>query len=201
MNEEAKKFIIEKYQDSFLRYGSSPEGVQMSLEGQRFRFEKLAQIADLNNCRILDLGCGIGDMYPFMMDRFGYVNYTGIDIVPELVSFASERYPDARFLCCNILNQNFDEMFDYVLISSVVQTCEGIPDSTEYLKELITAAFRHCSLGIGFNFISEFVNFTNPEMAYHDPVEIFDYCLKEFSPKVMVHHHYERCDVAIFVYR
>ena len=38
-------------------------------------------------------------------------------------------------------------------------------------------------------------------MAYHDPVVVFDFCLNNLAPKVTLHHHYERCDVAVFVYR
>jgi len=199
MKDETKQSIIENYRNLFSKYGSGPEANQMSLEGQRFRFEKLAQIADLKGRRVLDLGCGTGDMYPFLMNRFGYVDYTGIDLVPESVAFAAKRYPDARFLCCDVLNQKIDEVFDYVLLSAVFNN--AIPNSTEFLKELIAVAFRHCSSGLGFNFISKYVNFTDPQMAYHDPVEIFDFCLRELTPKVMVHHHYKRCDVVIFAYK
>ena len=45
------------------------------------------------------------------------------------------------------------------------------------------------------------VNFTSPGMAYHDPTEVLDFCIRSLSPKVSLHHHYERVDVAVFVYR
>jgi hypothetical protein len=66
---------------------------------------------------------------------------------------------------------------------------------------MISTVFKRCSVGLGFNFISTFVNYTDPELAYHDPMEVLEFCLRELSPRVIMQHHYERCDVAVFVYR
>ena len=199
MDEKSKQKIIENYRNLFSEYGSGAEVGQLSLEGQRFRFEKLIQIADLKNRRVLDLGCGIGDLYPFLVERFGDVDYTGVDIVPELVAAAAKKYPRARFLCRDLLSNNFDETFEYVLISGIFNN--AIQDCTGFLKEMIIVAFGHCSLGLGFNFISKYVNFSDPQMAYHEPAEILDFCIKTLTCKVMLHHHYERCDVVVFAYR
>lgn len=199
MNKKSEQIIIENYRNLFLKYGSGPEVGQWSPEGQRFRFEKLIQIADLKGRNVLDLGCGIGDLYPFLMKRFNDLNYTGIDIVPEIITFATQRNPCARFLCCNILRDDIDEKFDYVLISGTFNN--AIQDYSSLLKEMITWAFRHCLLGIGFNFISTYVNSTDPEMAYHDPVDVLDFCLKNLTHKVTMQHHYDRCDVVVFAFR
>jgi SAM-dependent methyltransferase len=199
MDERSKQIIVENYRNLFLSHGSGPEVGQWSLEGQRFRFEKLIQIGDLHGRRVLDLGCGIGDLYPFLLQRVGEVDYIGIDIVPELIAIAAEKYPRARFQCRDVLCEDIHEMFDYVLISGSFNN--AIPDCSGFLKELITQAWRHCLVGLGFNFISTYVNRMDPGIAYHDPVEVLDFCLKTLTRKVTLQHHYERCDVAIFVYR
>ena len=38
-------------------------------------------------------------------------------------------------------------------------------------------------------------------MAYYDPAAVFDYCRRELSSRITLHHHYERHDVVVFVYR
>jgi hypothetical protein len=38
-------------------------------------------------------------------------------------------------------------------------------------------------------------------MAYHDPAEVLRFSLDHLSPRIVLDHHYERCDVAMFVYR
>ena len=148
---------------------------------------------------MLDLGCGLGDLYPFLLERFGHVIYTGMDIVPELVSAARQRYPGACFLCSDLSSDDIDETFDYVLVSGIFNN--AIPNCTDFLKEMIATAFQHCSLGLGFNFISSYVNYHDTGMAYHNPVDILDFCLKNLSRKITMSHHYERCDVCVFAYR
>ena len=172
---------------------------QNSLEGQVMRFEKLAEIGDLTGKRVLDLGCGIGDFYPYLKDRFAHFDYTGIDIVPEMIEFASQRYPDARFECRDVLLDPLTEDFDFVLICGIFNN--EIPDCTGFLKEMTAAGFERCRVGMAFNFISTYVNFTHPTMSYHDPVEILGFCINKLSRKVAMHHHYQKCDVAAFVYR
>jgi SAM-dependent methyltransferase len=200
MTPESKQEIILNYRSRLLANGDSYLAVQWSTqEGQLFRFRKLAQIGDLTGQCVLDLGCGIGALYPFLLAQFGDVRYTGIDIVPESIAFAAAKYPDARFLCCDVEENQITEQFDYVLMSGLFNNREAASD--DFLFALITKAFQHCRIGLGFNFISTVHNFHDSALAYHDPVKVMKYCLSELSSNVVMHHHYERCDVAVFVYR
>lgn len=199
MDAQAKEMLIANYRGLFQKHGDAPEATQMSWEGQRFRFRKLMEIADLRNRRVLDLGCGIGDFYPLLMEKFGQLHYTGIDIVPEMMDFAAKKYPGVRFLCHDLSTQRLDESFDYVLASVLFNN--AMADADAYMQELLTLAFRQCTLGLGFNFISTHVNFTDPELAYHDPAQVLNFCIRSLTPKVAMQHHYERVDVAVFAYR
>ncbi|HLJ93369.1 MAG TPA: class I SAM-dependent methyltransferase [Gemmataceae bacterium] len=199
MSMHEKDMLIANYRGLFQQHGDAPEATQMSADGQRFRFLKLMEIADLRNRRVLDLGCGIGDFYPFLIEKFGTLDYTGMDLVPEMARFAAKKYPAARFRCCDISTRSLEDRFDYVLASVVFNN--AMPDADTYMQELLTHAFRLCTVGLGFNFISRHVNFTDPEMAYHDPAEVLDFCIRNLTRKVVLHHHYERADVAVFAYR
>jgi SAM-dependent methyltransferase len=199
MDPQTKEMLIANYRGLFQKYGDAPEATQWTLDGQVFRFRKLMEIADLQNCRILDLGCGLGAFYPFLIERFGELDYTGIDIVPETIDYAARKYPRARFLCRDLFQDGLGETFDYVLSSGVFNN--AMPDADAFMKELLTVGFKYCRHGMGFNFISAHVNFTDPEMAYHDPADVLDFCIRTLTRKVIIHHHYERVDVAVFAYR
>lgn len=199
MDNQTKQAIIENYRNLYLEHRSGPEVAQLSSEGQRYRFEKLAEIGNMTSTRVLDIGCNLGDLYPFLCERYGEMSYTGIDIVPDIITAASHAHPDARFFCCDILSEGFPETFDYVLISGIFNN--AMPNGTEFLKHMISFAFEHCNQGIGFNFISTRVNFRDPEMQYHDPLEVLSWCMDKLTPKVSFFHHYNRCDVAVFAYR
>jgi hypothetical protein len=86
-----------------------------------------------------------------------------------------------------------------VLICGVFNN--AIPEPTDFLKELTSAAWKAANKGVAFNFISKHVNVVDEEMAYHDPLEVFEFCRSNFSNKASMAHHYFRCDVSIFVYR
>ncbi len=199
LDPHVRQKLIENYRSLFQKYGDAPEANQWSPEGERFRFEKLTQIAPLGGRKILDVGCGLGHLYPFLLNKFGHVEYVGVDIVPDTVAYAAQKYPNARFLCRDLLEETLQEQFDYVLISGVFNN--AIPGATEFLKELVSISFQHCTAGLAFNFTSTYVNYREAAMAYHDPIEVLDFCLKNLTHRVTLHHHYERCDVAVFLYR
>ncbi len=187
------------YQQRFATHGDGPLATQMSREGQRFRFLKLFEIADLGGRSILDVGSGLGDMYPLLKQQHPTAEYQGIDIVPEMVACASAKYPDVRFRVANLLEQSVDESFDYVLMSVVFNN--AVADPTGFLEALVSRAWERATRGLGFNFLSAHVNFTEDTMAYHDPARVLDFCVRRLSRRVRIEHHYERCDVAVFVYR
>lgn len=199
LSEESKRTIIESYRKHFQEYGDSPMATQNSPEGQVGRFAKLLELGDLRGRRVLDLGCGMGDFYPLLEEKFGEFDYTGIDLVPEFIKHAAERYPKGRFLLQDILQQPLTEDYDYVLISGIFNN--EVPEGTEFVKAVLRAAFAHTTVGLGFNFTSTHVNFRSEGMMHHDPQELLTFTFAELTKKVALHHHYFRCDVAMFLYR
>jgi SAM-dependent methyltransferase len=196
---EAKSLIVKHYKELLAKHKSGPEVAQCSLEGQQFRFSKLMEIGDLRGKEVLDIGCGLGDLYPALIDRFQSIAYTGVDIVPELVREATIRHRSARFLCLDLLETKLVERFDYVLISGIFNN--AMSDSESFMKDMLIRSFSLCRKAIGFNFISKYANSYHETMAYHDPIGIFEFAINSLSRKVQVHHHYQRCDVSFFVYR
>jgi trans-aconitate methyltransferase len=200
LNPTDKQWLIQNYRELFGKYGGAPEGTQMSYEGRLMRFEQLTKVGNMSNCKVLDIGCATGDFLPVLKEHFNNIQYLGIDLVPEIVQHASEKYPDAKFECRDIFEEPLKENFDYILISSLFNN--AIPNnSTDYLKLVVAEAFKHCTKALAFNFISNRVNVVHEVMAYHDPVEVFRFCIDKLSNKVTMDHHYQRCDVSVFVYR
>lgn len=195
----SKRTLIENYTTRLRELGDCPEAIQMSEEGQRFRFKKLAEIGVLRGMRILDIGCGRADFLKYLQETVGEVDYTGIDIVPELIETSRAKHPNATFLCRDLIDEPLGESFDYAFISMVFNN--NVPGMEPAFKKMLKIAFDLSRVGLGFNFVSTHVNFQNDRGINHDPAEMMDFCLRELSKKVILHHHYERCDVAVFVYR
>jgi len=193
----AKLTRSEPYLRLFAQHGDSPEAVAWSVHAQRFRFEKLCEIGPLAGAKILDVGCGLGHLYPFLVEKFGEVDYHGVDIVPEMVAHAAKRLP-GRVWCQDITETPLKGRYDYVLISGVFNIKDGPP--LAFMATLIQAAWERCDIALGFNFLSAYANFYDDGLAYYKPQDVFDFAVM-LTPKIVLHHHYERTDTAVFLYR
>ena len=64
--------------------------------------------------RVLDVACGTGVLFPDYK-RLG-ADVTGIDISPEMVKRAKEKFPEAEVICADVLECGFEEKCDAVMI-------------------------------------------------------------------------------------
>lgn len=199
-------YVIQSYRDSFRQHGDAPEAVQWSPEGQRWRFDKLLEMATnatgqcLSGKRVLEIGCGLGHLYPLLRSSLGSVDYTGIDIVLELIEHARATHPDATFECRNIFSDPLEQEFDIVMISGVFNA-PFRNDSQEFMMKMLTHAFAATRSILVFNFISSHVNFTSDGMNYFAPDWVLSEVLSNLSKKVQLDHHYRSCDAAVCVCR
>ncbi len=197
---EAKQILVDNYRNLLFEHGTGPQVAHYTtVESQFMRFEELVKIGDLSGAKVLEVGCGIGDFYGFLNSKFSDLQYTGIDIVPEIIDVAKKRFPEISFECRDVLAEPLTEDYDYVLISGVFNN--AIPQHTEFLQALTEESFKHCKIALGFNFISTYVNFSESAFAYHNPMEVLQYCIDNLSKKVSLFHHYKRTDVCVFVYK
>ena len=67
-----------------------------------------------NGVRVLDVACGTGVLFPDYK-KLG-ADVTGIDISPEMVKIAKEKFPEAEVVCGDVLDFSFSEKFDAVMI-------------------------------------------------------------------------------------
>jgi SAM-dependent methyltransferase len=197
---EAKQFLIDTYRSQFLQHKEGPHvGRWSSLESQQFRFQQLAKIGNLTGRKVLEVGCGIADFLPFLRKEFADLDYTGIDIVAEAIDYAKHQYPEAKFLCRDILEEPLDEDYDHVLMSGIFNN--AIPGAFDFLRSLTKATFARTRISLGFNFISTYHNYEEEGLTYLAPPVVLDHCLSQLSVKTTMFHHYERADVCVFVYK
>ena len=67
---------------------------------------------------VLDVACGTGVMFPYYLAR-GVASVTGIDISPEMVKIASEKFAGekkVRVVCGDVEDYSFDRKFDRIVV-------------------------------------------------------------------------------------
>lgn len=78
----------------------------------------LEKIELFDNCEILDLGCGNGRFYDFLYQNLKYkFKYLGLDINEELLSIATDNYPNGEFKKEDIFEniKNINKKYDLVV--------------------------------------------------------------------------------------
>ena len=118
-----------------------------SERSQRVRFEVLITNVDLAGASLLDVGCGLGDLWKLLKHRDIPVDYTGVDLSEKMVQAARDRHPDGRFECGDVFAADIfaPAGFDVVFCSGIFNLDLG--NNTEFLPGAIArllALVRRC---------------------------------------------------------
>lgn len=197
MHDDDHKRILNFYEDALQVYGNDARSVHWSnKETQSVRFDALCKVADLNNKSVLDVGCGLGDLYKFFISKQIAVDYTGIDIVPVFVERARARFPDTDFRVADISVLN--EQYDYVLASGVLNLT--VADSKNYYFSLIKKMFECSKKGLAFNMLNKAEHSNDETYVSYDIDEVTAYC-KTLTDKVVVVTGYLPWDFTVYMYK
>ncbi len=80
------------------------------------RLRELYHLAIPPQMRILELGCGQGDLLAAL--RASYA--VGVDFSQEMIAAAAQRHPDIKFVCTDAHDIDLGEKFDVIVLSDLV---------------------------------------------------------------------------------
>jgi len=194
------------YQELLIKHGPSPEAVQHIHKSSQYkRFEILTSIAKKNDS-IVDIGCGLGDMFQYLTEQKFSGRYLGLDFVEEFIMLAKKKYsPRASFQQCDLLTEEVPSGYDYIILSGVFNN--KMQNNHEFMLTTLEKMFSSCKKGIAFNAMSTYVDYQDDNLYYTDPLYIFDFCKKKLSRNVTLKHDYILkqgsipYEYTIFVYR
>jgi SAM-dependent methyltransferase len=177
----------------------------LNREDQATTFNTLTSLGiNFSNDSILDVGCGLGDMYAFLYEikLIDNPDYYGIDYNPNMVMLAKTKYQKIqdRFSTVDLLNYDSTNKKDWVIASNVfninMQT-----DMNAYLISCIDKMYETCNKGIAFNLIGTYCEAELvAEAVKYDVKEIVDYCIKKYK-KVVLRTDYLYDEFTIYCYR
>lgn len=84
--------------------------------------------------KVLDVACGTGVLFPDYIKR-KVASVVGVDISPEMVKIASEKFPgeNIKVICADVENLDYDEPFDVVMVYNAFP---HFPDPQKLIKTL-----------------------------------------------------------------
>lgn len=198
MKHADKKKLLELYEGRYARFGYDVKTIGWrDTESQRLRFDILAGIADLSGCSICDLGCGFGDLYPYLLKRFKKIDYLGIDISEKLIEEAERRYPKAVLRTSDILKSPPKKRVDYILSSGALSF--RIKNNEKYVKKMLEAMMKMSRKGVAVNFLSDRVDYRLKKNFHYSPEKAFK-AGHELTRFVTIRHDYPLYEFTMYLY-
>ena len=189
------------YADKVERFGFDHRGLGFrSRSSQEKRFEALLGLGDFHGRRLLDVGCGFGDLLSFLMDRGIRPIYTGIDLCGPMVARCRERFAvdEGRFVEADVLAYAPEEPFDYVVASGIFGLeAEG---ARERIRPTLERMFDWARQGAAANFLSSLSPVPVAARVYVDPAEALEIGLS-LTPALRLDHNYLPNDFTLHLYK
>lgn len=199
MDEMEKQKVIERYNERLQKYGYDPRTLGWFKCRQPIRFQVLSEIGDLHNCFILDVGCGFGDLYRFLVNcGYSNIEYTGVDINPNLIEIAKKMYPGVRFEVKDFQEEDVEGSYDWVFSSGIFNF--KLPDNRSFIQTMLKKMTGICEKGVAADFMSSYVDFKNEDAYYTCPEDIFRFC-KTLSKRVALRHDYMPFEFCVYIYK
>ncbi len=81
---------------------------------------------------VLEIGCGTGDLIYGLNCK----KKTGIDISPEMIAIAKQKYPMINFKAVTIENFDSNYVFDYIFLADVIEHLEDISSNIKAISKI-----------------------------------------------------------------
>ncbi len=200
MDSLAKEFLVSFYSKNLLLHGDRPEALRWTPVGQRIRYRVLLEVVpDLNGKRVLDYGCGKGDLYGFIRENNMDIDYTGLDINPELIKLAKGKYPSATFAVADAEEAPLGERFDIIFICGVFNNrVQGVEES---MLNVLSELFEISDEALAINALSTHSSYKAVEMNYTSPEELSFFVEKNLTPHYILRQDYLPGDFTMFLYK
>lgn len=193
---------LEKYYRSQLHGHEAPERRVgwNTAHGQRVRFEALASVGSLSGAKILDIGCGLGAFWGYLKEKGLRVDYTGVDLFPNVIREARKIYPDAEFQVRRILSRPFRaKTFDYSFLSGVFNV--KVKDNWRYMRAVLTSALKQSRKAVAFNALNAEAGIKEKDRFTAHPKELAAFGRSLGVSRIHLSDHYHHLDLTLFLYK
>ena len=186
------------YDSRFKRYGYDPRSLGWVLGSQQIRFKALAAIGSLKGCSILDVGCGFGDLYGYLLASDVSVKYTGVDLNPDFIKIARQTYPDADFIVADFEEGNIKGKFDWSFESGIFNL--KLADNTNMIHNTLQKMFKMSKKGVAADFLDAGTGLKDSTMHYADPAELAAFC-GTLTKRYTIKSDYRPAEFCVYLYR
>ena len=194
--------INDTYRKKYEKYGVDSRSLHWHSEkAAKQRYVQIVSDIDFSGKTILDVGCGFGDIIPYIKKESKEFEYTGVDVMPEFIEEAKKIHSEYTFLVKDYFNEPIDNKFDIVMCSGALNS--NVDDNLSFRKDAIKTMYEHAQEVMVFNMAGKYPQpktSATSNVWFADPLEILEYCMT-LTPKVILRKHYHSREFTIVMIR
>ena len=178
--------ILEFYDYHIRKYGKEDIRAMGWHDEEEYsiRFDIVTKVGELGNASILDVGCGFGGLYKYLISsEIGQFSYLGVDIVPKMVEIARDQNPTGTFKVVDILKEEVGK-FDYVFCIGALNITTDNFD--KYFREMLRKMIQLSNKAIVISFLSEKKYLATGPYHFENPKSLKKMIEKEFDVSVKI---------------
>jgi SAM-dependent methyltransferase len=188
---------VRDYWDARARAGGSDcERIESGRKGQRLRFEAFLGQHDLRGRSVLDIGCGVGDFFDRLQARGIAADYHGLDVSPEMIARARQRFPGARFEVGE--TAAVTRHYDYTVAFAIHNV--KVDHGRRILEEALTRQFAMSGIAAHMSLLTDRYSGFDPHIQAWHAEDILTLALS-ITPYVSMRHDYLPNDFSVTLYR
>jgi len=192
LKEEDIKETKDRYRKRWIEFGDDPRTLGWNKGRQHVRFAAALEGLSMEDyASVLDVGCGFGDLLLYLKKEGWNGQYTGIDIVPELIAEARRKHDEsqgASFCCIDILDHSIDT---HAAMAVALGVCNHKlqSDNMDFISTMLEVMWNSASKVVVLDFLSTTADIRHENLFYADPQTIYGLA-RRFTRRVMIHHAY-----------
>lgn len=168
--------IIQKYYENNMSKALAEYGILgwESEEAQRLRFDMLLNSTELEGKKLLDVGCGTGNLLEYINSKGINVKYTGVDILEQMIEIANGKKLNGDFYRADIFKNNIFEgrTFDIIYSSGIFNLNLG--NNRTFLHDAVGLFLKLSTEAVVFNLLHVGSPDREDKYFYFHPDELND---------------------------
>ncbi|MBI3712162.1 MAG: class I SAM-dependent methyltransferase [Burkholderiales bacterium] len=168
-------------------------------ESQERRFQALLHWGEMSGCSVLDLGCGYGDLRPFLDQHYRDFIYLGVDFLKEFIDAAQQRYghlPHTQFFQSDFLTAGLPEV-------DVVIACGSLNYRTSnslHPWQTISRMWEVAQRGVVFNLLDAAYFESDEVLCAYEQDEVLQFC-RQLDPHTRIVAGYLPDDFTVLMHK
>tara|TARA_B100000700_G_scaffold251580_1_gene282726 strand:- start:1023 stop:1676 length:654 start_codon:yes stop_codon:yes gene_type:complete len=179
---ETAHFLERYYDHSSDQFNNHIESVGWrSKQQQELRFKILLDHIKypIESLSLLDVGCGLGDLYDYLCREKKQCHYQGIDISSKLIQAANTAYPKGQFKQLALEQLPKTPQYDIIIASGTFSIADPKSPKMETLMAILQHLYQRCKVTLAFNLLDIKAKPSDKPtryLRYFEPEKVHKYC-------------------------